>query len=150
MKTITILAFVLTAFLGNSQTVVTQNVTHAMDGTPDNTDGCSYVRLVVDYTISGTGYAVSSANTLLNEGNSTTLSATLPSGRLTITGKKLIISSVGYSYTYDITGGSNYDEYWNNGWCFCEDARSSIILITETTSNITYEFTHPLTPDPCP
>lgn len=148
MKTFTILAFMLLIFNGFSQTVVTQNVTHAVDGTPDNTNGCTYVRLIVDYTVSGVGYSVSSTNTLLNGGNSITLSATVPgAGRPTITGKKLVISSSSYSYTYTITGTSNYQEY-NNGWCFCNGARTAILMITETATNISYQLTHPMS-QPC-
>lgn len=138
MKTIIILTFVLTVFCGTSQTVVTQNVAHGSFSGDYN--GCTTVRLVVDYTLNGIDYSVSSANTLIPDGTSAVLSATLPSGRPTIVGKKLIISSADHTYIYSITGGSNTfsDEF---GYCFCDISGTGIMVISESTTVITYYLT---------
>lgn len=150
MKKKFLLAAMLTLTLGCfGQTIVSQNVSHS-SGSPDNTNGCSYIMLIVNYTVNGVGYSVASSNVTLDEGASTTLTATVPALRgLTINDKKLRISAPNGTYFYTITGGSNFEESINDV-CFCDnDVRSKVLWVSETTSNIDYLFTHDMCCSDC-
>ncbi|WP_343748926.1 hypothetical protein [Fluviicola sp.] len=145
MKTITFLAFVLTAYVGISQTVITQNVKHGNSSGIGTTNGCSTVRLIVDYTVGGVGYSVSSANTSLDEGNTVTLSATVPASagsRPTITAKRLLISAPSNSYVYTITGAANGVTI-NYPTQLCpNEVYSTQLLIDEIPTLVEYVFTY--------
>lgn len=145
MKTITFFAFMLIAYVGTSQTVITQNVKHGNSSGNGTTNGCSTVKLIVDYTVSGVNYSVSSATTSLNEGNTISLSATIPASagsRPTITGKKLMISAPSNSYTYTITGAANGLSI-NYATQLCpNEANSTVLLIDEIPTLVEYVFTY--------